>query len=137
MEIPTPKAKSLAQLEEALRLRVCSVCIDRNVDGTCNLKARHECGLFERFPEIASALLQVQSDTIDDYIAVIRKEVCANCPNQDEGGFCHVREEVRCALDRYLLLIVDAVEEEREPILRGGRPLVKLLAPGGSSAMRS
>jgi len=136
MEIPTLEAKSLARLEEALRRRVCSVCVDRNVDGDCNLNARHECSLFERVPEIASALLRVHSDTIDDYIAVIREEVCDNCPNQDESGFCHVREEVRCALDRYLLLIVDALEEAREPILKGGRPLVKLLAPGGSPAMR-
>jgi hypothetical protein len=137
MGISTLEAKSLARLEEALRRRVCSVCIDRNVDGTCNLNARHECALFERFPEIASALLRVQSDTIDDYIAVIREVVCDNCPNQEESGFCRVREEVRCALDRYLLLIVNVVEEGRAPILKGGRPLVKLLAPGGSSAMRS
>ena len=135
MEISTLEAKSLARLEEALRRRVCSVCIDRNVDGTCNLNARHECALFERLPQIASAVLRVQSDTIDDYIAIIREEVCNHCPNQDESGFCHVREEVRCALDRYLLLIVDAVEEAREPILKGGRPLVRLEERGGASAM--
>ena len=82
-------------------------------------------------------MLRVQSDMIDDYIATIREAVCNSCPNQDGSGFCHVREEVRCTLDRYLMLIVDAVEEVREPILKGGRPLVRLEEDGGSSAMRS
>jgi hypothetical protein len=112
---------TLPILEQALRRRICSVCIDRNVDGTCSLDARHECALFDRFPIIAQSISRIHSDKIDDYIAAIREDVCADCPNQDADGLCRLREEVRCILDRYLLLIVDTIEEAREVILKQGR----------------
>jgi len=113
----------MRRLEEDLQRSICSVCVDRNADGTCSLKARHECALFERFPQIARAILRVQSNHVQDYIAAIREDVCHNCPNQQEDGFCRVRDEVRCILDRYLLLIIDVIERTREPILSRGRPL--------------
>ena len=103
--------KTLEDLEETLRCRICSVCVDRNVDGTCSLKDLHECVLFERIPRIVPAVSGVHSDRMDDYIAAIREKVCADCSNQDEQGLCAVREQVRCVLDRYLILIVQAIEE--------------------------
>ena len=126
---------SREQLEEALQRTICSVCIDRNVDGTCSLNARHECALFERFPRIAQAILRVQSNNVNDYITAIREDVCHDCVNQDEAGFCRVRDEVRCVLDRYLLLIIDVIEGAREPIVSRGRPFSKWRVEGGSSVI--
>ena len=126
---------SREQLEAALQRTICRVCIDRNVDGTCSLNARHECALFERFPQIARAILRVQSNHVDDYITAIREDICHDCVNQDEAGFCRVREEVRCVLDRYLLLIIDVIEGAREPIVSRGRPFSKWRVEGGSSVI--
>ena len=121
MEPFAEKEKSLARLEEVLRRRICGVCIDRNVDGTCALSERRECALFDRFPKIVQSISRVQSDQIDDYITAIREDVCIDCPNQDPEGLCRVREEVRCVLDRYLLLIVSAIEEVRGVVLKQGK----------------
>lgn len=112
--------KSLAFLEELLRRRICSVCVDRNADGTCSLSKQQECGLFGYFPKIVRSVSRVQSDRIDDYINAIREDVCSECFNQRLDGSCKLREEVRCVLDRYLLLVVGAIEETRGITLQGG-----------------
>jgi hypothetical protein len=100
-------------LETTLRERICSVCIDRSLEGACQQEKDQECALFRSFPQIVRAVTSVQSDRIDDYVAAIRQAVCAECVHQDEFGVCRVREEVRCVLDRYLLLIVQTIEEVR------------------------
>ena len=87
------------------------------------MSARNECALFDRFPRIVQSVCRVHSDRIDDYIDAIRQDVCADCINQDPDGLCHVREQVRCVLDRYLVLIVGAIEEVRGISLKQGRVL--------------
>ena len=119
----TDEYRVLPVLEEALRRRVCTVCIDRNPDGTCAKEALHECVLFDRLPEITRSICRVQSDKIDVYIAAIRTNICASCLHQDLTGFCKEREEVRCALDRYLVPIIEAIEEVRGVVLEPGRLL--------------
>lgn len=114
---------SLAMLQEILRQRICDVCIDRKVDGSCGLTDPAECALFDRFPRIVHAVSRVESDNLDDYVQSIREEVCADCANQYSDGSCQVREQVRCVLDRYLLLIVGAIEEAKGVTLKQGRPL--------------
>lgn len=111
---------SLVGLEQALRQKICGVCIDRNVDGTCSLNERNECALFAKFPRIAAAISRVQSDQLDDYVAAIREDICANCVEQHDDGTCKPRDEGRCVLDRYLPLIVDAIEEARGVTLQSG-----------------
>ena len=101
----------MKELEDALRARICGVCVDRNLDGVCHLEEEHECALFDSLPKIVQAVSMVQSELIEDYVDIIRKTVCAKCPHQDEDGFCRVRGEVRCVLDRYLPLIVQTIEE--------------------------
>ena len=51
------------------------------------------------------------SDDIRDYIRAIREQVCSVCQEQTADGECETRRQVQCALDAYLLLIVDAIEE--------------------------
>ena len=105
--------RTLPILREELRGRVCKVCIDRNVDGTCDIDARHECVVFENLPQISRAILRVQSDRLDDYVLAIRENICDACADQNLAGECKRREEIRCALDRYLLPIVQIIEEVR------------------------
>ncbi|SRR5579885_254363 len=113
----------LPTLEEALRRRICSVCIDQKLDGSCGRDAQHECTLFSRLPEIAYAVSKVKSNRVDDYVTALRQYVCATCPHQDAEGICEEREAVQCALDRYIGPIVETIEEIRGVVLTPGRLL--------------
>jgi hypothetical protein len=85
------------------------------------------------FPQVASAIESVHSLDICDYIDAIRANVCSVCALQDADGHCESRQQVRCVLDAYLLLVVDAIEEatgkqfDRKGLTAGG---------GESSRMR-
>jgi len=103
--------RSLAELEALVRKRICSVCTDRTADDQCGLEQPSSCALFRLFPEVAQAIQSVQSDDIQQYIDAIRSKVCTVCAGQAPDGSCETRQEVRCALDAYLLLVVDAIEE--------------------------
>jgi hypothetical protein len=103
--------RSWEDLEKIVRGQICRVCADRQADGTCGLEDPKQCALFRLFPEVVGAIESTQSDDIRDYIRAIRQKVCAVCEEQAPDGSCKAREQVRCALDAYLLLIVDAIEE--------------------------
>ena len=103
--------RSLAEVEALVRNRICGVCSDRTVDGTCGLEEPAECALFRLFPQVAQAIQSTHSDDIQDYIDAIRRDVCTVCAAQDNEGHCGLREQVRCSLDAYLLLVVEAIEE--------------------------
>jgi hypothetical protein len=103
--------RSLAELEAIVRNRICKVCTERTIDGQCGLEEPSSCALFRLFPQVAQAIQSVKSDDIHQYIDAIRKNVCSVCSGQASDGSCEARQEVRCALDAYLLLVVDAIEE--------------------------
>jgi hypothetical protein len=103
--------RSLVELESIVRNRICSVCTERTVAGNCGLEQPSSCALFQLFPRVAQAIRSVKSDNIQEYIEAIRRDVCAVCLDQDPDGSCERRRQVRCALDAYLLPVVDAIEE--------------------------
>ena len=113
--------RTVAELEELVRNRICGVCSDRKTDGTCGMEEPGQCALFRLFPQVAQAIQSTHSDHIDDYIDAIRRNVCTVCAAQDSDGDCAVREQVQCALDAYLLLVVEAIEEATGKDF--GRPL--------------
>jgi hypothetical protein len=103
--------QDLAQLEQMVRNRICSVCTERTVNGECGMEEPANCALFRLFPQVAEAIQAVDSGDIRDYIDAIRSRVCALCHDQAADGSCETRQQVRCALDAYLLPVVDAIEE--------------------------
>ena len=113
--------RTLAELEELVRNRICGVCSDRKMDSTCGLEEPDTCALFRLFPQVAEAIQSTHSDKIDDYIDAIRRNVCTVCTAQDSDGGCVPRQEVQCALEAYLLLVVEAIEEATGKDF--GRPL--------------
>jgi hypothetical protein len=119
--------RTLAELEEIVRNRICGVCSDRKTDGTCGLEEPGQCALFRLFPRVAEAIRTTHSDDLEDYIDAIRMNVCTVCMAQDSDGSCGLRQEVRCALEAYLLLVVEAIEEATGKYF--GRPL-----PDGANA---
>jgi hypothetical protein len=103
--------RSTAELEAIVRNRVCKLCTERSLDGECGLETPSSCALFRLFPQVALAIQSVRSDDIRPYIEAIRRNVCSVCEEQAGDGTCETRRQVQCALDAYLLLVVDAIEE--------------------------
>jgi hypothetical protein len=103
--------RSLAELDATVRNRICKVCTERSADGQCGLEEPSRCALFRLFPRVVQAIQSVKSDDIHQYIGAIRRNVCLVCEQQAPDGSCQPRQQVRCALDAYLLLVVDAIEE--------------------------
>jgi hypothetical protein len=103
--------RPLGEVESVIRNRICTVCTERTLDGNCGLEDPASCALFRLFPQVAQAIQTVQSDEIDPYIEAIRRNVCAVCADQAADGSCETRQQVQCALDAYLVLVVDAIEE--------------------------
>jgi hypothetical protein len=122
--------RSLEDLENILRARICGVCSDRKVDGSCGLGHPSDCALFRLLPEAARAILSTDSNDIQDYVTAIRKQVCSICCEQAADGSCTARTEVRCALDAYLILVVEAIEEatgKTFPVATPTRPVLTSL----------
>jgi hypothetical protein len=90
--------------------RICGVCVDRNADGSCGLDPRLACQVEQHLPELLKLVSGVTSDRIGDYVERVRRNVCTIC-DQGNADACEVRSQVDCALDRYLVLVVEAIEE--------------------------
>jgi hypothetical protein len=103
--------RSVEELEAIVRNRICRVCTERTTEGQCGLESPSHCALFRLFPQVAQAIQSVMSDDIRQYIEAIRCNVCSVCEEQARNGSCEVRQQVQCALDAYLPLVVDAIEE--------------------------
>ena len=101
---------------KAIRYRVCGVCTERTVEGTCGLSWGATCPIEMYLPKIVETVHGVSSDKMADYVEALRKNVCAQCPNQGTDGKCPFRRMANCVLDRYFALIVDAIEEVDEMI---------------------
>lgn len=101
----------LHELEAMVRSRICRECEVRTAEGACDLPETVGCKLFELFPLVAQAILATDSDDIQDYIRAIRENVCTVCPDQRLDGECALRGQSRCALDSYLVQIIEVVEE--------------------------
>ena len=103
--------RSFEELEAIVRSRICGVCTERTTEGQCGLETPSDCALFRLFPQVAQAIQSVKSDDIHQYIDAIRRNVCSVCQEQARDGSCEVRQQVQCALDAYLVLVVEAIEE--------------------------
>lgn len=99
------------ELESIVRSRICAVCTDRTPEGICGMEGPDACSLFQLFPLVAQAILATESDRIEDYVQAIRENVCSVCADQRLDGVCERRDEAHCALDAYLVPVVDAIEE--------------------------
>jgi hypothetical protein len=103
--------ESLRQLEQRFREKICSVCIDRKPDGTCDYDQQGTCTLIQKIPEAVEAISRVNSPYLDPYIESLRKRVCEQCLRRDANGECGPRDTDRCMLDSYLPLVVEVIEE--------------------------
>jgi hypothetical protein len=102
---------------EAIRSRVCSVCIDGILDTgdqfvRCGLPSERICPIEAYLPEVVDVIKTINSPKIEDYVAVLRENVCAQC-EQTPDGICELRLSADCALDRYFILVAEAIDAVR------------------------
>ena len=103
--------KTIEQLAALMSSKICRVCVDRNVDGSCDSRAEGTCSLMVKLPLAAEAVLKVRSDRMEPYIEAIRAKVCGDCDLRNADGSCDSRDTDRCMLNSYLPLVVEAIEE--------------------------
>jgi hypothetical protein len=94
---------------EAIRRRVCAICLDGADDHSCTLMT--VCTIDELLPRLVDAIRDVRSRRDDAYAAAVEARVCAHCSHRDELGLCRLRRDGRCAVSVYLPLLVEAVAE--------------------------
>jgi hypothetical protein len=95
---------------EAIQEKVCAVCLDQADDGTCGLAGR-TCPIERFLPDLAAIASSVESSRMDEYVSAVEATICARCPDQDMLGRCDLRARGQCALNAYLPLVVDVLEE--------------------------
>lgn len=99
---------------DAIRSRVCTVCMDAVMHGDrfvrCGLPAGRKCPVEVYLPKVIDVVESVDSWLFEDYINLLRERVCAVCKN-GEGDFCALRLQADCPLDRYFMLVAEAIEE--------------------------
>lgn len=101
----------LAPFRAAIEERICRHCVDRRFDGTCARPKEDPCALVTHLDALVEAVLAVgPSDQISDYVAALRGRLCPTC-HQDGEGNCALRKFVDCALDAYVLMVVQVIEE--------------------------
>jgi hypothetical protein len=98
------------QFTEAIRRKVCAVCLDSRDDFSCGLTGRR-CALDTHLPQLAEVLSGIKSPRLDEYIAAVRGQICSGCVERAADGRCELRASAACALDAYLPLVVDAIEK--------------------------
>lgn len=95
---------------EAIRKKVCGVCLDHESSDVCEITKEDQCAIERFLPEIIETATSVNSDKIDDYVSALRASVCRACRPNGEME-CSVRDSAECILDRYFVLIIEAIEE--------------------------
>lgn len=96
---------------DAIRRRVCSVCLDGSDELGCSLPETERCALEELLPSLVDAIRDVRLRHDDAFAAAVEARVCSRCTRRDAFGLCHPRRDGRCAVALYLPLVVAAVDE--------------------------
>jgi hypothetical protein len=96
---------------EAVRRRVCAVCLDGNDEAGCGLSGPARCPLDELLPRLVDAIRDVRARHDDAFAAAVEARVCGHCQHRDAFGLCRLRRDGRCAALLYLPLVVEAIDE--------------------------
>ena len=109
-------AKYSSLYEKAVKEYVCSRCIDMTEDGFCS-KDPKDCAILRYMPELVGIALELHEKKVEPYVKLVRERICANCGSGGvDGESCLKRKAVECDLDRYLPMVLDAIEDVEEKI---------------------
>jgi hypothetical protein len=95
---------------EAVRLRVCAVCLDGTDDSGCGLTGGARCPVQELLPLLVETIREVGTNRERTFAAAVESRVCSHCDQRDGFGLCRLRRDGRCAVVLYLPLIVEAIQ---------------------------
>ena len=95
----------------ALQNNVCAICSDSNDIGICLLSENEICAVEKFLPKIVDVVHSLQSENSEDYLSLLRKNICTHCRINEEDDYCYLREESNCAIDRYFPLIVETIQK--------------------------
>jgi hypothetical protein len=96
---------------EAIRRRVCAICLDGADGGACGLSGPPLCAVDEHLPRLVDAIRDARSRQDDTYAAAVEAKVCSHCSHRDDLGSCRLRRDGRCTVSIYLPLVVEAIDE--------------------------
>ncbi len=91
--------------------KVCKRCIDADPSGACLLRSDEACGLRMHFSAVVEAVRSRNSEELQPYLEALRANVCDSCSHQSAEGVCAIRNDLDCGLNRYFVLVVEAIEE--------------------------
>lgn len=111
METSERVLKDRHSYEEAILRHVCSKCIDFGEDGICHTQDPEGCAIFRYLPEFVAIAERIHDLKIQPYIEAVRNEICIKCRSKQPGAPCPLRDSLNCGLDRYLPLVLEAIEE--------------------------
>jgi hypothetical protein len=100
-----------AVYREALRRRVCAICLDGADDGGCGLGTPMRCPVDEHLVTLVDLIQELRARGDHRYAAAVELRVCARCPQREASGRCASRDDGRCALSVFLPLVVEAIDE--------------------------
>ncbi len=106
-----PPIPDLAPYRQAIEERICSFCLDHSHDGMCSRPKDEPCAVSTHLAELVHVVLTTERRTdVEGFIERLRTELCPTC-NQDDIGHCPRRELAHCAVDSYILPIIDVIED--------------------------
>ncbi len=106
----------MQKYDEAIRKTVCAHCIDALPSGRCSLMRYTDCPVPKFLPQMINISHFLRSDFAVDYRSIMYKQICPTCPNSVEGD-CTLRAEAECPLDRYLVLVLEAIDQTDEAVM--------------------
>jgi hypothetical protein len=96
---------------DALRRRVCAVCLDGAENGSCGLPEGPRCPVEEHLSTLVDLVIELRSRQDSRFAAAVESQICWRCPRREASGRCGSRDDGRCALAVFLPLIVEAIDE--------------------------
>lgn len=100
----------------AIRRRVCRQCNHVMEDGICGL-ADSVCPVEQGMHAIVGIVHHVRDESIYDHLVDIRRVICDTCRHR-HAGQCRLHTTGECPLERYLMIVVEAIEDVHEQLAR-------------------
>jgi len=107
----------MQKYQKAIKENVCAICVDSDENGNCTLTADETCAVIHYLPQIVDIIHNSGTDDIQIYKEKINETICSNCKTQENSGYCHLREDVNCSVERYFRFIVETIQNVDEGII--------------------
>jgi hypothetical protein len=102
---------------KAIKQNICSICVDSSEKGRCTLNEKEACAVELFLPQIVNVIHNNENEELAKIYKTMKETVCRECLAQDNDGYCYLREDANCSLDRYFYLIVETIQKVDAGIL--------------------